>query len=186
MASPFFSPISLRNAADAGAYGVGVEIGEKSGLETSFITTLLRPHRKNFNKRIIKSPKIYFLDTGLLCHFLGIESADHLRNHASRGAIFENFVLAELLKNGWNSGFEPEVSFWRDSRGREIDFLVASGSEFIAVEAKSGATVVRDFFKGLKIWDELTGNEENASCLVYGGERSYSHGRFLVHSWACL
>lgn len=155
-------------------------------LEASFIVSLLKPHHRNFNKRIIKSPKLYFYDTGLLCHLLGIESPEHLRLHASRGSVFENFVLAELLKNGWNEGVEPRIAFWRDSRGREIDFMVESEASLVAIEAKSGATITRDSFKGLNFWRQLTDDEQAPAVLIHGGDDDYRRRGVCVNSWASL
>ncbi len=155
-------------------------------LEASFIVTQLRPHHRNFNKRLIKSPKLYFLDTGLLCYLLGIDSPEHLLLHASRGAIFENFVLAELLKNGWNEGMEPRLAFWRDSHGREVDFILEHEGTLVAMEAKSGATITRDSFRGLEFWRTLTGDDRAPATLIYGGEESYRRRGFVVNSWASL
>ncbi len=91
-----------------------LEVVRRYVLEASFLITLLRPHHRNFGKRLTKSPKIYFLDPGLLCSLLGIRNADDLRVHASRGAVFESFVLAELVKAYAHRGRRPPVYFWRD------------------------------------------------------------------------
>ena len=104
------------------------------------------PHFKNFSKRLIKSPKLYFLDTGLLSYLLKIRSTGDLRIHAQYGSIFESFVISELLKNFLNRGAEPPIYFWRDSTGNEIDILIDQGDELIPLEIKAGQTYQSGFF----------------------------------------
>lgn len=155
-----------------------------SVLEAGFVVVRLRPHFRNFRKRLVKSPRLYFLDTGLLCSLLGIRSADELRFHSGRGAVFESFVAGELLKARFHAGQEPDIFFWRDSAGREVDFVIGAGSDLVAVEARSGQTVVSDFFKGLRYWRELTGDPGAKAALVYGGDRSYRQSGVVIHRWA--
>lgn len=156
-------------------------------LEASFLVLLLRPHHRNFNKRLIKSPKLYFLDTGLLCYLLRIRSPEDLQIHASRGAIFESYVVSELHKGFVHRGQEPDLYFWRDSAGHEIDVLVETGPEsLVPVEAKSGETVTRDFFKGLDFWRNLVGDPEAPAALVYGGDRSHRRRGATVYGWRDL
>ena len=153
-------------------------------LEASFLIYLLRPHFKSFNKRLIKSQKLYFLDTGLLCYLLRIRNSDDLRLHAARGAVFETWVLSELLKNYFNWGLEPDIYFWRDSAGHEVDLLIDLGSELVPVEIKSGETIGSDFFKGLDYWRSLPGQEQSAAVMVYGGKRSFTRKNIAITSWA--
>lgn len=155
-------------------------------LEASFLVFLLRPYHANFGKRLIKSPKLYFLDTGLLCYLLRIQSSEDLRLHGSRGAIFESFVVSDLLKNFLNRGREADLYFWRDSAGHEIDAVIDRGLERIAVEVKSAQTVAEDFFSGIDFWRKLTGNPEAPAALVYGGDRSYRRSGVSVHGWSDL
>jgi hypothetical protein len=155
-------------------------------LESSFLVRLLRPYHANFGKRLTKSPKLYFLDTGLLCYLLRIQSPDDLRHHASRGAIFESFVVAELLKAFLHQGREPDLYFWRDSAGHEIDVVLDLGREKIAVEVKSAQTVAQDFFAGLDFWRKLVGDAEAPAALIYGGDRSYLRQGFGVYGWSVL
>ena len=155
-------------------------------LETSFLVTLLRPHHRNFRKRLVKSPKLYFLDTGLLCYLLRIRSAEDLQIHASRGPVFESFVVAELMKNFTNAGLEPDISFWRDSAGHEIDVLLEQGGDIVPIEIKSGQTIATDFFSGLEYWRGLVGDPKAAAALVYGGDRSYERRGIAVCSWTVL
>ena len=154
-----------------------------SVLEASFIVYLLRPHYANFNKRLIKSPKLHFLDTGLLCYLLRIRSAEELVNHSSRGAVFETFVVGELLKAYSNRGIEPRVYFWRDSTGHEVDLIIDRGRDLVPIEVKSGETIAGDFFKGLEYWRSLPGQEEAPAALVYGGDTSAKRRGVAVYSW---
>lgn len=154
-----------------------------SVLETGFITTLLRPHYQNFNKRLVKSPKLYFLDTGLLCYLLRIRSPEDLLLNASRGAIFENYVVAELLKRRLHAGQEPDLYFWRDSAGHELDIIIDLGNRLIPVEAKSGHTIAKDFFKGLNFWKILSNNPSVPAALIYAGNRSFHQKNTAVYSW---
>ena len=157
-----------------------------SVLEASFLVALLRPHFRNFGKRLIKSPKLYFLDTGLLCHLLRIGSPDELRLHASRGAVFESYVLSELHKNFVHRGEQPGLHFWRDSAGHEVDFLIEHDGEPIPVEAKSGETLAGDFLEGLEFWRGLSGRPEGPAALVYGGDQGFLREGVAVRPWFAL
>lgn len=154
-----------------------------SVLEASFIVRLLRPHHRNFNKRLTKSPKLYFLDTGLLCYLLRIRSPQQLRLHASRGAVFEGFVVSELVKRALNQGLEPDLYFWRDSAGHEVDLIVEYGQSLLPVEIKSGETINPDFFKGLTKWRKLAGAQNDPAVLIYGGDRSLRRRGVTVYAW---
>jgi predicted AAA+ superfamily ATPase len=154
-----------------------------SVLETGFIVTLLRPHYQNFNKRLVKTPKLYFLDTGLLCYLLRIRNPKDLLLHASRGAIFENYVVAELLKRRFHDGLEPDLYFWRDSAGHELDIIIDLGNQLIPVEVKSGHTLAKDFFKGLNFWKTMSKDPFAPSALIYAGRRSLYQKNTAVYSW---
>lgn len=153
-------------------------------LEASFVVHLLRPHHRNFKKRLVKSPKLYFLDTGLLCYLLRVHEPQALVSHAARGAIFETWVVSEALKNFYNRGVDPDIYFWRDSAGREIDLLIDRGETQIPVEIKSGQTIASDFFGGINYWRDLAGQPEALSGLVYGGDASYKRRGVSVLSWS--
>ena len=157
-----------------------------SVLEASFLVFLLRPHHRNFSKRLIKTPKLYFLDSGLLCYLLRIRAPEDLRLHSSRGSIFEGFVVAELLKNYLNAGQEPDLYFWRDSAGHEIDVLIERGEELMPVEIKSGQTVASDFFTGIRFWRNLVDDEHAPAALVYAGDRSFRRQGVTVYRWSDL
>ena len=177
----------LLNAASIGAdAGISHTTARKwlSILRTSYIVEMLQPHHKNFRKRLVKSPKLYFIDTGLLCYLLGIQDVEQLRLHPLRGSIFENFVVMELRKAYLHHGRRAALAFWRDSNGREVDLIVELGSRRFPVEIKAGETLASDSFKGLDNYVALSGNP--GGVLVYGGRDSYPRGRHLIRSWrAC-
>lgn len=160
--------------------------GWLSILEASFIITYLRPYHKNFSKRLIKSPKLYFLDSGLLCYLLQIHQFKDLLMHSSRGAIFESWILSELLKNYYHTGQHPHLYYFRDSHQNEIDILIDHGQSVTAVEVKSGQTLNDDFFKGLKYWRKITGNPSAPAALIYGGDQQHTYKGFTVLPWFCL
>jgi len=152
-------------------------------LEASYIVYLLKPHYKNFNKRLVKSPKIYFYDSGLVTYLIGISDPDTLLTHASRGHVFETWVISELLKGRLNRGLKDNLYFWRDNSGHEIDCIVDHGDRLMALEIKSGKTVSEDFFKGLRFWSRISGAESKEMVLVYAGlmDQTRKDGRAL--SW---
>ena len=154
-----------------------------SVLEASYILFQLRPHHANFNKRLIKTPKLYFHDAGLACWLLGIQTPQQLNSHPLRGSIFETFIVGELMKSRLNAGDRPGMFFWRDSNGNEVDVIIEQGPKLVALEIKSGATVARDFFAGLEKWLALSGGEAADSFLIYGGEESYRHKGAGVVGW---
>ena len=137
-------------------------------LQASYIIYLLPPYFESFNKRIIKTPKLYFYDTGLLCYLLRISSEAALIQHPYRGAIFENFVINELLKARFNQGKQSNLYFWRDRTGNEIDVIVDQGNTLIPIEIKSSQSIRSDFFKNFRFWEKLTGHA--GGILYYGGE----------------
>lgn len=157
-----------------------------SVLEASFLILLLRPHHRNFSKRLVKSPKLYFLDTGLLAYLLRIRSPDELRIHSSRGAIFESFVVSELGKNSIHRGEEPNLAFWRDSVGHEVDVIVDQGLQLVPIEIKSGETLAEDAFNGLRYWLGLAETPNAPAALVYGGADSFRRSGVVATSWADL
>lgn len=139
-------------------------------LEASYIVYFVRPHHQNFNKRLIKAPKLYFYDTGLVSWLLGIETPSQILTHPSFGAIFETFVTGEILKAHTHRAIEPRLSFWQDRSGHEVDLLVERKSRTTPVEIKAGRTVTPDFFKGLELWRKMAGSDSGEGIVVYGGE----------------
>jgi len=155
-----------------------------SVLETSFLVTLLRPHHRNLNKRLIKSPKLYFLDTGLLCYLLRLTSSTDLQVHASRGAVFESWVVSEAMKNAMHRGLQPDLFFWRDSTGHEIDLLLETGGgKLLPIEAKSGQTFNSDFVQELAWWQNLADQSDHPSAVIYGGDKTFRFKQHTVLSW---
>ncbi|HBI15588.1 MAG TPA: AAA family ATPase [Desulfobulbaceae bacterium] len=155
-----------------------------SVLEASFLVALLRPHYQNFRKRLVKAPKLYFLDTGLLCYLLRIKSADELAFHASRGAVFESFVVSELYKKALHRGIEPDCYFWRDSAGHEVDIIIDTPPRPVPLEVKSAMTVAADFFKGIEYWRKLSGaGEDSPAALIYGGDNSFIRNGVHLYPW---
>ena len=140
-----------------------------SVLEASYIVHLLPPHHRSFNKRLVRTPKLYFLDTGLAAWLLGVQDPAQLATHPLRGALFETWVIAELLKARFNAGETSNLYFWRDRSGHEIDLLIDQGTHLAAVEIKAGQTVNRDYFRGLAYWQRLAGERAGPAWLIYGG-----------------
>ena len=154
-----------------------------SVLETGSIIFLLKPYYKNYSKRLIKSPKLYFYDTGLASSLLGLENSIQLSTHYLRGELFENMVIAEYLKKEFAKGKEPQIYFWRDSNQNEVDLLVETGGKLHVIEIKSGATLNDHYFKGLIHFQQISGIDKEDLTVVYGGDADYltQKGRFI--SW---
>jgi hypothetical protein len=156
-----------------------------SVLQASFIVHVMPPHFSNFSKRIIKSPKLYFLDTGLLCYLLRIRNAEDVLFNSMKGQIFENFVFLEFYKFFANMGEIPPLYFWRDRTGHEIDFIIDTGNKLIPVEAKSGETIVNSFFDGLNYFKSLDKNAgvSKTGILINGGDAFYIRSGNLSLPW---
>jgi len=156
-----------------------------SVLEASYIIKQLRPYYKNFNKRLIKSPKLYFLDTGLASFLLDIQNETQMATHPLKGALFESFVISETLKHRFNLGKTDNLYYFRDHVGNEIDLICDHGLGLDAIEIKSGQTIASDHFKGLKYLSKLTDSIRN-SHIVYGGDSSYVMNHVNVVTWKQL
>ena len=152
-------------------------------LETSYITFRLPPHHRNYRKRVVKTPKLYFWDVGLAIRLLGIESADQLATHPLRGSLFENWVVVELQKGRFNRGKKSNLFFWRNSTGLEVDLLAEKADKLLPVEIKSGATLATDWFKGVNQWLSLAGADAIDPTLIYGGETIWEEGPTTVLPW---
>lgn len=151
-------------------------------LEASYIVKLLKPYYRNFNKRLIKAPKLYFMDTGLASFLLGIQNRDHLSVHPLRGALFETFVYSEILKIRFNRGETDNLYYFRDSKGNEVDILLDFGDKIDQIEVKSAKTIVKDFFKGLSFFKKLNSDVRN-SYIIYGGDASRRQQDTEIVSW---
>jgi predicted AAA+ superfamily ATPase len=139
-----------------------------SVLESSFIIHLLKPHHENFNKRLVKMPKLYFYDTGLVCSLLGITKASQLSLHPLKGGLFENLVIGELVKERFNKNLPLNLYFWRDSTGNEMDVVIDEGTTLHPVEIKAGKTITSDYFKNFQFWNKITGT--NNGSVIYAGD----------------
>ena len=145
-----------------------------SVLETSFIISRIQPHHRNLSKRILKSPKLYFLDTGLLCYLLGIRSPEQLALHPLRGSIVETFVASEIIKNCYNSARESSLSFFRDSAGHEIDFILDEGADARLIEVKASSTFNPEFLKNIRFYMAQKGARVTKPTVLYTGNESFS------------
>lgn len=155
-------------------------------LQASFVVHLLPPWFVNTGKRLIKSPKLYFVDTGLACWLLGLRTPEQVQRDPLWGALFENFVVMEALKDRFNQGENSPLYFYRDAEGNEVDLLMPVGRQLHAIEIKAGATVNPDYFKGLKRFDVHHPHTLLSGGVVFGGERSQARSPWPVHSWLTL
>jgi uncharacterized protein len=155
-------------------------------LEASYIIRLVQPWHERFGKRLVKMPKLYFLDTGLLCQLLRIRDPLALAQHALRGHIFESWVISETLKWRLNQGLSPDVYFWRDNHGTEIDLVFPHEELLYPVEIKSGQTFSADWFDACQKFAKYAGPRCGPPCIVYGGDESFEFLGGHVRSWMSL
>lgn len=153
-----------------------------SVLEASGLVRLLRPYFKSFNKRLIKSPKLYFLDTGLAAYLLGITTPAQISTHPLRGALFECFAVSELLKMRFNAVKPDNLYYFRDNIGNEVDIIMDFGAATQQIEIKSGMTISEDFFRGLRYFTSLN-KKAGTSYLIYGGEKSHVRETIKILGW---
>ncbi|MFH2137666.1 MAG: ATP-binding protein [Candidatus Omnitrophota bacterium] len=156
-----------------------------SVLEASYIVYLLKPHYNNFRKRLIKSPKLYFTDPGLAAYLLDIKNLSHIDAHPLKGALFETFIVIEILKALFNSGNTSNIYYFRDNIGNEVDLLIDCGTKVIPLEIKSGKTINTDFFKGLNYYYKLN-PKSKTGYLVYGGKDNQSRSDTKVISYKAI
>jgi hypothetical protein len=155
-----------------------------SVLEAGYVVFRLPPYHRNFGKRLIKSPKLYFVDTGLAAYLLGVANPSQMALHFARPALFENLVVTEAIKKRANTGARYDCYFWRDNIGTEVDLLVESGDGLTPVEIKSGATFQPEWLSGLRAWLRHTaGARRNRPGLVYGGDASFWMDEVAVLGW---
>ena len=174
----FMGLLAGRNGQELNLTALSIEVGVDHKtiqawiaiLESSFIIYLLRSHYKNFNKTVVKRPKLYFYDTALVCSLLRITRIEHLQTHPLRGAIFEGMVISELVKQRTNAGLPVNLFYWRDKTGHEIDVIVDEAEKLIPIEIKSGQTIQAEFFKNLTYWTNLSGQSE--SFVLYTGTQT--------------
>lgn len=154
-----------------------------SALENSYIVFQLFPYHENFSKRIVKTPKLYFYDSGLLCYLLKINFSDQLLTHSVKGNLFENMIVAEYVKRISHKNNFQDVWFWRDSNGHEVDLMIQDGQRLNLVEIKAGQTVMSNMFRGLLWWENLSKQKNLTKTLVYGGNERQSRNAGEVMPW---
>lgn len=154
-----------------------------SVLEASYIVFLLQPYYRNLNKRLVKTPKLDFYDPGLAAWLLGIQAVEQLATHSMRGALFETWVVSELLKKRYNRALPANVYFWRDRAGNEVDVLCEEGDRVSPIEIKSGQTITEDHLAGLRRWIELAGKIAVDPHLVYAGGSRYVRSGVEILPW---
>ena len=157
-----------------------------SVLESSDLIFLLPPYHRNFGKRLVKTPKLYFLDIGLACWLLGIRSPDVLALHPSRGALFETWVVGEFVKGRFNLGLPADLYFWRDNNGLEADLVFEIANHLQPVEIKSGQTVTRDYVRAGQASGRFAGEAALPPWLIYGGNESCERSGVRVIGWRDL
>lgn len=154
-----------------------------SVLESSYIVFLLQPYHVNFNKRIVKTPKLYFYDTGLLCHLLKISKPDSIPMHPNKGSLFENFMVSEAFKQNEHKYLQADFSFWRDASGHEVDLLIEHNDKIGIAEIKASETIKSDDFKGLNYFAELDGSNVKHKHLLYAGALSQKRSQANITAW---
>ncbi|HPW66791.1 MAG TPA: ATP-binding protein [Salinivirgaceae bacterium] len=156
-----------------------------SALENSYVVFLLQPYYKNFSKRITKSPKLYFYDTGLLCNLLRINAVSQINNQTIKGALFENMIVSEYVKKKYHKNErQTDLWFWRDSEGNEVDLLIEKPQETEIVEIKATQTIMSDLFKGLNYYAALETEVKLIKTLVYGGNERQERSVARVLPWS--
>lgn len=176
--------INLTSLANDSGISVNTAKAWLSLLETSYIIILLQPYYKNFNKRIIKSPKLYFYDTGLASSLLRIGSVENLHTHYLYGSLFENLIIGEIIKSQVHSGRLPSVYYWRESNGTEIDCIIEREEGGItALEIKAGHTFTTEYMRNLLHFPGKINEGDIQKCVVYAGSESVTINEVRIISW---
>lgn len=177
----------LLNIADIAANcGVSQKVINQwlSVLESSYIIFLLKPYFNNFNKRVVKAPKLYFYDTGVACSLLEIRNEKDLSKSSFRGSLFENLIIADFYKQYCNAGLRPPLYFWRDTNDRiEVDCIIDKGIKLLAFEIKSGETISRSFFDGLEKWNDVASTNPEDNYLIYAGDLTQKRTGAQIIGW---
>jgi hypothetical protein len=156
-----------------------------SVLETCYLVKIVHPYYQNFGKRLVKTPKLFFLDVGLMAWLLGIKHQSQLELHPQRGHLFETWVVTEFLKDFYNQGSQAPLFFWRDHNGQEIDLLIQKENGLQAIEVKSGATITSDWPKTISSWQKHT-NNTIPPLIIYGGQIDCMVEKIYYLSWRSL
>ena len=157
-----------------------------SVLETSYIIYQLQPYFANFNKRITKSTKLYFYDTGLLCHLLKIKDAEGVKLSADKGRLFENFVVTEYIKQNYHQNLMQDFWFWRDASGHEIDLIRQDSEKLNLIEIKASETIMPDMFKGLQYFENLKPELIESKTLIHTGLFNQKRSAGTAQSWKSI
>ena len=175
----------LNLSALGGALGISHNTAKAwiAALEQSYLVFVLPPYHRNYGKRIVKTPKVYFVDTGLACALLRIRDAETLRNHISMGGLFENLIVAEYYKAAMHASGVADMFFWRDHGGHEVDCLLDRAGRLHPVEIKSSATLHPEFFDGLQRFCDLTRTPAQQATLIYGGNRDQMFQKMRATGW---
>lgn len=174
--------LNLTSLANDAGIAVNTAKAWLSLLESSFILYQLQPYYRNFNKRLIKAPKLYFYDTGVACSLLRLVSPEMVSTHYSYGALFENLVISEIIKYQHHSGKRPSVWYWRESNGSEIDCIIEKeNNDIIALEIKGGQTFNKDYLKNIKNFPEKGNNIHRE--LIYAGDQTSSVSNVTLTPW---
>jgi predicted AAA+ superfamily ATPase len=152
-------------------------------LESSYIIFFLQPYYENFNKRLVKSPKLYFYDTGLLAHLLGIRNAEGIEENRLKGQIFENMMLAEYQKQNHHCYLHKDYYFWQDSNAHEVDLLIKKDRGFSVFEIKATETLTSTLFKEMDRFEEISAPSQVDKTLIYGGNEDQLRTKYTVLSW---
>jgi hypothetical protein len=155
-------------------------------LESSYILYRLQPYHRNFSKRLVKSPKVYFYDTGVACSLLGIRAENQVNLHYMKGALFENLIINEFIKRNFHRGENRLPYFWQDNHGKEIDCILVDGEKVTPIEIKAGKTMSTSYFDNLRYWRPLAALPEDQGYVVYGGEQSMQTRAGTFISWRQL
>jgi hypothetical protein len=154
-----------------------------SALEQSYLVFLLQPYHKNYRKRLVKTPKLYFYDTGIACALLRLHSDKGLDTHHFYGALFENMVIAEILKETMHRSGRPNIYFWRNHQGREIDCVIESSDRLKSIEIKSSQTIGANFFDNLSYFEGIAKDDNVDSTLIYGGKNESTFKGIHAVNW---
>lgn len=175
--------LNLSSLANDAGVAVNTAKSWLSLLQASFIVYLVQPYYKNFSKRIIKAPKLYFYDMGIVASLLNIQQSSDINNHYLQGALFENLIISELIKVKYHLGGNPQLYYWRESNGTEVDCLIElPGQKLLAIEIKAGQTFHKEYLKNLKTFSKGMQNIKNV--LVYGGSESMDLTNFSIIPWS--
>ena len=191
----FLRLVAGRTGAEVNHSALGSDAGIRhptvkawlSLLQATYLIFQAPAWHRNLRKQLVKSPKLHFIDSGLACTLLGINDSDQLRHHPLRGAIFESWVVSEMLKQCYNQGRPASIGHYRQARGLEIDIVIEDGLRLTAIECKSGATIQREFLKNLNTFDELISERLKDAhvdkVLLYGGDTDQSRGSIDIRGW---